>query len=80
MNKLNIQPKNLSDLIADLGVYSADMIVTQICDDTRKLEAGDTFLCLPRVKDVAKIIQQAIDKQANAIVFVGEPMQQDAVP
>ncbi|HIP06397.1 MAG TPA: UDP-N-acetylmuramoyl-L-alanyl-D-glutamate--2,6-diaminopimelate ligase [Mariprofundaceae bacterium] len=80
MNKLNIQPKNLSDLVADLGVYSADMIVTQICDDTRKLEAGDTFLCLPRVKDVAKIIQQAIDKQANAIVFVGEPMQQDAVP
>ena len=80
MNKLNLEVKNLSDLVMGLGVYSSDTQVAHLCDDTRILKAGDTFLCLPRVQNVEETIVQAISKGANAIVFVGEPMRQDDVP
>jgi len=80
MNKLSLCPKSLSDLVLNLGVYSSDTQVTHVCDDTRKLKAGDTFLCLPRVQDVEETIAQAVSKGANAVVFVGKPMQQDDVP
>ena len=77
MNELNPQtsPKQLSDLMLGLGVYSKDITITHLCDDTRKLQAGDTFLCLPRVQNKRALVQQAIDKQAASVIFVGEAEQ-----
>ncbi|MDQ7004454.1 MAG: UDP-N-acetylmuramoyl-L-alanyl-D-glutamate--2,6-diaminopimelate ligase [Ghiorsea sp.] len=80
MNELNIQPKQLAGLVLHLGTCSSDAKVTRLCDDTRKLKAGDTFLCLPRVKDMDAIVQDAIEQQANAIIFVGQPSKQEHLP
>jgi len=70
--KLNMPTRLLSDLMSGLGVYSADVMVSDICDDTRKLKQGDVFLCLPRVPNKQAMITQAIQKGAAAIVVVGK--------
>ena len=82
MNKLNPQVscKQLSDLMMGLGVYSQDVPITNICDDTRQLQTGDTFLCLPRVSNKEALIQQAINSGANAVIVVGELNKKLAVP
>jgi len=73
MNKLKrVQPQALSKLLDGLGEYSKDMMVTNICDDTRKLQKGEAFLCLPRVKDVEALLKQAETKGASLIIFVGK--------
>lgn len=74
MNDLNldIQSKSLSTLISGLGLYSQDVEVKGICDDTRQLKSGDAFLCLPRAKHVQALIEQAIEKGASALIFIGQ--------
>ncbi|MDX8382183.1 MAG: UDP-N-acetylmuramyl-tripeptide synthetase [Ghiorsea sp.] len=73
MNKLKrVQPQALSKLLDGLGESSKDMMVTNICDDTRKLQKGEAFLCLPRVKDVEALLKQAESKGASLIIFVGK--------
>jgi len=69
---LHIQPKLLSDLVSGFGVYSQDIMVTHICDDTRQLQAGDTFLCMPRVQDKDALIAQALAQGVNAVIVIGE--------
>jgi len=73
MNKLSFSPetKKLSTLIAGLGDCSADVDVQAIVDDTRYLNAGDVFLCLPRAQDVDALVKEAVVKGAAAIVIVG---------
>ena len=77
MNDMNlhIQPKLLSDLVSGLGVYSQDVMVTRICDDTRQLQAGDTFLCMPRAQDKDAVIAQALAQGAEVIIVIGEQEQ-----
>jgi len=77
MNKLTcvIKPQALSELMSGIGVYSQDMMITNICDDTRHLQKGDAFLCLPRAKDVESLVNQATDKGASVVIYVGEPVQ-----
>jgi len=72
---LHTQPQLLSDLVSGLGVYSQDMMVTRICDDTRQLQAGDAFLCMPRVQDKDALITQALAQGANIVIVIGEQKQ-----
>jgi len=69
---LHMKSKKLSDLMADLGECVQDTKITGVVDDTRLLQAGDAFLCLPRVQDVQTRIQEAVAKKASAIIFIGE--------
>ncbi len=82
MNKLNLSvpPQRLSDLIFGFGVYSDDVWVSNICDDTRKLKAGDTFLCLPRVPDKQAMIAEAVRAGASSVIVVGSMKEALAVP
>ncbi len=80
MSNLAIQPKQLADLVHGLGVYAQDVSIKHLCDDTRKLRDGDTFLCLPRVKDKEATMQEAIAKGANAVIMVGVKDKPLAVP
>ncbi|MBL1352404.1 MAG: UDP-N-acetylmuramoyl-L-alanyl-D-glutamate--2,6-diaminopimelate ligase [Zetaproteobacteria bacterium] len=44
-----------------------------LCDDSRAVKQGDTFLCLPRAAGQARdFIQQAIHQGATAVIVVGE--------
>lgn len=74
MSKLFLQMKSkkLSDLMVGLDDCVQEVEITGITDDTRLLHAGDAFLCLPRVQDVQARIQEAEEKGASAIIFVGE--------
>ncbi len=82
MNKLNFSMPSqmLSDLMLGLGVYSDDVLVTNICDDTRRIKAGDTFLCLPRVPDKQAMVEKAIQAGVAAIIVVGSMEEKLAVP
>ncbi len=77
MNDMNlhIQPILLSDLVSGLGVYSQDVMVTRICDDTRQLQVGDAFLCMPRVQDKDALITQALAQGASIVIVIGEQEQ-----
>ena len=74
MNKLSLKvtAKPLSDLVSTLGVYSEDVSIHGISDDTRTLQQGDAFLCLPRAKDIGALVAEAEKKGASAIIFVGK--------
>jgi len=74
MNKLsmNVAAKPLSDLVSTLGVYSKEVLIHGISDDTRNLKRGDAFLCLPRAKDIGALVAEAEKKGASAIIFVGK--------
>ena len=77
MNDMNLhtQPQLLSDLVSGLGVYSQDVTVTRICDDTRQLQPGDAFLCMPRVQDKDALIAQALAQGASIVIVIGEQEQ-----
>ena len=77
---LSLQPKLLSDLVSGLGVYSQDASVRRLCDDTRRLRQGDTFLCLPRVPNRKAMIAKAVRKGAESVVVVGKPEEDMGVP
>jgi len=76
---LHIQPQLLSDLVSGLGVYSQDIMVMRICDDTRQLQAGDAFLCMPRVQDKDALIAQALAQGASIVIVIGKLEQSLAV-
>ena len=73
MSKLMLprKAKQASDLMTGLGVYSEDFTVHRIIDDSRLIQAGDTFLCLPRAKDVQKLVDDAATAGAVGVIFVG---------
>jgi len=76
MNNLNLmlkpKPKQLSDLMLDIGVYHEEVLILGVCDDTRNLKQGEAFLCLPRVSDVQARVKEAYDKGASAVIYVGQ--------
>ena len=82
MNKLTLHmsEKKLSQLVAGLGDYTLETSIINIVDDTRQLKAGDTFLCLPRVKNINNVVQDAIAKGASSIIFIGNPQLKINVP
>jgi len=74
MNKLTIKTtaKNLKDLVSGLVSSDVDVMIHGISDDTRHLQAGDAFLCLPRVTNLEEVLQQAVNHGAVAIIFVAQ--------
>lgn len=82
MSKLNLkmQPRKLSGLMLDLGVYSQDAEVKGVAEDTRLLKAGDAFLCMPRAKDTQFLVVEAINKGASAIIFIGVNKADTSIP
>lgn len=85
MNKASrlcpMPPRRLSDLAADLGRLHGDAVIQGICDDTRKLVAGEAWLCLPRVgqdKDAFATMAEARD--AAAIIYVGHGKPKTSLP
>ncbi|MDQ6989335.1 MAG: UDP-N-acetylmuramoyl-L-alanyl-D-glutamate--2,6-diaminopimelate ligase [Mariprofundaceae bacterium] len=73
MNKLCIQmqAKPLSTLVAGLLDSEVDeLLISGLSDDTRQLQIGDAFLCLPRAEDVGLLVQQAEQAGAAAVIFV----------
>ncbi|MDX8383383.1 MAG: UDP-N-acetylmuramoyl-L-alanyl-D-glutamate--2,6-diaminopimelate ligase [Ghiorsea sp.] len=66
--------KPLSALMHGLGDFTADVEISGISDDTRCLQTGDAFLCLPRVADADLMVQQAVKQGAVAVVLVGQQL------
>ncbi|MDQ6990471.1 MAG: UDP-N-acetylmuramoyl-L-alanyl-D-glutamate--2,6-diaminopimelate ligase [Mariprofundaceae bacterium] len=55
-------------------------VLGRLCDDSRLIQHGDTFLCLPRAgNESARFIAQAIRQGASAVVHVGEPIDCDVM-
>ncbi|MDX8388673.1 MAG: UDP-N-acetylmuramoyl-L-alanyl-D-glutamate--2,6-diaminopimelate ligase [Ghiorsea sp.] len=82
MNNLNIamKSKKLSNLIDGLGTLTSDVEIQGFCDDTRRIQAGDAFLCLPRAKNVSTLIQSATQQGASAIIMVGSERYKAELP
>jgi len=50
-----------------------ECLVGELCDDSRNIQAGNTFLCLPRAESQAvSFVQQAIQRGATAVILVGK--------
>ncbi len=82
MNKFSIRRsiKAISDLVSGLGVYSQPFEVRNIVDDTRRIQPGDTFLCLPRAKNVEGLLADARERGAASLIFVGTPERDADLP
>jgi len=69
---------------ADLGYTdfaASDSLVKRIIDDSRDIQPGDTFLCMPRASEQAKIfIQNAIDAGAANIIYIGNSCISSSIP
>ena len=64
-------PRSFADLGYD-DLVGSDSLVKRIIDDSRDIQQGDTFLCMPRASEQAKIfIQSAIDAGAANIIYIG---------
>lgn len=65
-------PQRLSALAAGAGELHGDTEVQALCDDSRCIQSGDAFLCLPRAVDNASgFVEQAIENGANCVISVG---------
>jgi len=72
MNNSHVPPRALSKL-SNIAP-TRDVTITGICDDSRNLQLGDAFLCLPRATASAKkFIEAAEAAGASAIITVGQP-------
>jgi len=72
-------PRMLSDL-AGHAVHS-DVEIRGICDDSRQVQPGDAFLCLPRAgADAARFARTAAEKGAVAIISVATALPEIALP
>jgi len=65
-------PRTLGDLVENQTWLCGDISINGLCDDSRDIQQGEAFLCLPRAGEKgAQFIQQAEESGAAAIVFVG---------
>ncbi|MDT8375291.1 MAG: UDP-N-acetylmuramoyl-L-alanyl-D-glutamate--2,6-diaminopimelate ligase [Mariprofundaceae bacterium] len=70
MNNLSLPPRHLSQL-SEIKP-TRDVSITGICDDSRAIQPGDAFLCLPRTTTAAaEYIRKAEEAGAKAIITVG---------
>jgi UDP-N-acetylmuramoyl-L-alanyl-D-glutamate--2,6-diaminopimelate ligase len=73
LNQIGLwSPQRLSVLAAGTGELHGDTEVRALCDDSRCIQAGDAFLCLPRAADSAsRFAEQAVEKGASCVISVG---------
>jgi len=73
--------RSLGDLTEDRTWLHGDAEVGGLCDDSRRIQAGDAFLCLPRAgEDAETFIHQAEDAGASAVISVGSRALEVALP
>ncbi|MDQ6967058.1 MAG: UDP-N-acetylmuramoyl-L-alanyl-D-glutamate--2,6-diaminopimelate ligase [Mariprofundaceae bacterium] len=59
----------------------ADCNIQNICDDSRSVEQGDTFLCMPRTSSQSHdYIQYAIAAGASSIIYIGNDYVSSSIP
>ncbi|MDQ6956500.1 MAG: UDP-N-acetylmuramoyl-L-alanyl-D-glutamate--2,6-diaminopimelate ligase [Mariprofundaceae bacterium] len=59
----------------------ADCNIQNICDDSRAVKQGDTFLCMPRSAGQSRdYIQYAIVAGASSIIYIGNDYVNSSVP
>jgi len=80
--KMTMRPKRqLSDMAEDRTQLRGDVEIHGLCDDSRSIQPGEAFLCLPRVGGQAgEFIQQAEDRGAVAVISVGSRVLAMPVP
>jgi len=65
--------RSLSELAAGSGTLSGDAEVSGLNDDSRNIQAGDAFLCLPRAAESAKrFAEEAAKNGASCVISVGQ--------
>ncbi|MDQ6954497.1 MAG: UDP-N-acetylmuramoyl-L-alanyl-D-glutamate--2,6-diaminopimelate ligase [Mariprofundaceae bacterium] len=87
MNKAMQYLKSMSQAsvqsFSSLGYHfsGADQRIENICDDSRAIQRGDTFLCLPRTAEQNQLyIQHAIAAGASSIIYIGEKAIDSPIP
>lgn len=59
----------------------SDSNIQNICDDSRAIEQGDTFLCMPRAsRQSCDYIQYAIAAGARSIIYIGNDYVSSSIP
>jgi len=70
MSSFNMPPRMLSAL--SKVEPTQDVTISNVCDDSRNVQPGDAYLCLPRTTTAAAdYIRQAEEAGAKAIITVG---------
>ena len=74
----------LTELLARAGVIperaTGDPVVTGICEDTRSLERGQLFVCMPSTSgETHRFLPEAAEKGASAALTHSESGYQSAV-
>jgi len=73
--------RTLSDLAENQTWLRGDTEMSGLCDDSRCIQPGDAFFCLPRAGEKAgEFIHQAEDAGAAAVISVGSQMLDMALP
>ncbi|OIO68165.1 MAG: UDP-N-acetylmuramoylalanyl-D-glutamate--2,6-diaminopimelate ligase [Zetaproteobacteria bacterium CG12_big_fil_rev_8_21_14_0_65_55_1124] len=68
----NHLPQTLGELAAGCGELHGDAEVYGLNDDSRRIQPGDAFLCLPRAADSAnQFIEHAEKNGASCVISVG---------
>jgi len=75
------QPDRQSFSSLGYDFAGADSHIQHICDDSRAIQQGDTFLCLPRTAEQDQAyIQHAIAAGASNIIYIGEDYKNSPIP
>ncbi len=64
--------RELAGAAGSLDTLHGDAEVCRVCDDSRQVQNGDAFLCLPRALDKAQgFVAQAVERGASCVISVG---------
>ncbi len=73
------RPQSFTSLGYDFA--GANSSIQNICDDSRAIKKGDTFLCMPRTAEQSqKYIQYAIAAGASSIIYIGNDYMNSSIP
>lgn len=75
------QPNAQSFASLGYDFSGADCSIQNICDDSRAIAQGDTFLCMPRTAEKSRdYIQYAIAAGASSIIYIGNDCMSSSIP
>jgi len=64
--------RDLGRLAAGLGALSGHAEVARLIDDSRQVQPGDAYVCMPRVgAHASEYVREAVAKGAQAVILVG---------
>jgi UDP-N-acetylmuramoyl-L-alanyl-D-glutamate--2,6-diaminopimelate ligase len=72
--------RSLAALAEGIAPVRGDAEITAIKDDSRTIEAGEAFLCLPRAPDPDRFLAMAIERGAVAAIVIGNRPVDFALP